>query len=136
MKNNGWGLRAELAFLLLFLVCMLISTIGLHKMGLLGGNKTEGIYKTNNTSDFDYSSLERQVTQAAKEYYYNNYPTGSGATIIVSVDTLKNYGYLVSLKDERGKDCKGYAKILQTGNCISYVRCSRYRSSGYSEEYE
>ena len=138
MNKNGWGLRAELAFLLLFLICILIATIGLHRMGLLGNNDS-GVYEdfssySSGSSSFDYDSLEKQVETAAKRYYNDKYSTGD--TIVVSVDTLKTYGYLMPIYDSRSKECKGYAKILRTGNAIAYIKCSNYKTVGYSEEYE
>ena len=36
MNKNGWGLRVELMFILLFLICLVMATIGLNQLGLLG----------------------------------------------------------------------------------------------------
>ena len=140
MNKNGWGLRAELGFLLLFLICLLISTIGLHTMGLVGNNSPGveedlSIY-TRDTGNFDYASLESRVSSAAKKYYVDRYSVGSTDTVVVSVETLKNHGYLSPLYDSRNKECTGYAKILKSGATVSYVRCSVYKTAGYSEEYE
>ena len=38
MKKNGWGLRVELLFILLFIVCLIIAVIGLNRMGVIGGD--------------------------------------------------------------------------------------------------
>ena len=139
MKKNGWGLRAELGFILLFIFCLLIATVGLHKLGLIGGDNDAlinlGEYTTG-TGNFDYQALEDKVTIAAKKYYKDKYPYGSSDTVIVSISTLKNNGYISGIYDSRNKECKGYAKILKTNNCISYIKCSVYKTSGYSEEYE
>ena len=91
MNKNGWGLRVELAFLLLFLICLLISTIGLHTMGLVGNNS---IGVEEDYSDHLFEELEGRVADAAKKYYSDKYPYGSGDTIVVSVDTLKYHSYL------------------------------------------
>ena len=122
MNKHGWGLRAELGFLLLFLICLLVSTIGLHELGAFGAKDTSSINIMDHI-DGDYN-------------YNARYPEGYTDTVIVSVETLKNYGYLSPVYDSRGKECKGYAKILKTGNCVSYVRCSNYKTIGYSEENE
>ena len=139
MNKNGWGLRAELGFILLFLVCLLIATIGLHRLGLLSDK--DGAYVdlgeyTSGKGNYDYSDVEAKVSSAAKRYYNDNYPSGTSDTIIVSTATLKNQGYLGSIPDSRNKECKGYAKILNTGVCVSYIKCSTYKTSGYSEDYE
>ena len=137
MNKHGWGLRAELGFLLLFLICLLVSTIGLHELGAFGAKDTSSINIMDHIDgDYNYNALEGKVTQAAKNYYYDRYPEGYTDTVIVSVETLKNYGYLSPVYDSRGKECKGYAKILKTGNCVSYVRCSNYKTIGYSEKNE
>lgn len=139
MNKHGWGLRVELAFLLLFLVCIIISTIGLHKLGLLatsdGGDMNLKEY-TQDSGAFDYDSLEAKVSSAARNYYNNNYPDGSLDTVIVSVSTLKRNGYLTPIYDSRNKECSGYAKILNTGTCVSYIKCSLYKTVGYNEDYE
>ena len=139
MNKNGWGLRVELAFILLFLICILFSTIGLHSLGLLSDK--EGAYVdlseyTSGNGNYDCKSLENRVTAAARNYYNDKYPYGSSDTIIVSTATLKSLGYLGSIPDSKGRECTGYAKILSTGTCVSYIKCSVYKTSGFSEEYE
>lgn len=138
MNKNGWGLRAELAFVLLFLVCILISTIGLYRLGLL--KNASGIYDDDtgyirNNVNYDYDSLERQVVSAAEKYYNENY-SEINDTIVVTTSTLKSKGYLSPLYDYRDKECNGYAVILKTGNIVSYIKCGLYKTSGYSESYE
>ncbi len=139
MNNNGWGLRVELAFLLLFLICLLIAAIGLHRLGLLGNDK--GVYEDDNgyiydNVNYDYNALEKKVTTAASEYYKNVYHSTSDDTIVVNVDKLKSAGYLDSITDARGKECKGYSIILKTGNIVSYVNCTFYKTVGYNNDYE
>lgn len=139
MNKNGWGLRVELAFILLFLICILISTIGLHSLGLLSDK--EGAYVdlgeyTSRNSNYDYKAIESKVTAAARNYYSEVYPNGNNDTIIVSISTLKGLGYLGSVPDSKGRECTGYSKILNTGTCVSYIKCSVYKTTGYSEEYE
>ena len=140
MNKVGWGLRAELGFLLLFLICLLIATIGLHKLGLVGNNEPGveedfSIYTVGN-GNYDYESLEDEVTLAARKYYDLKYPNGSADTIVVSVDTLKNNGYLSPIYDSRNKECKGYARILKSKTIVSYIKCAVYKTAGYSEDYE
>ena len=38
MNKNGWGLRVELFYILIFLFCLVVATIGLNRLGLLGEN--------------------------------------------------------------------------------------------------
>ena len=90
MNKHGWGLRAELGFLLLFLVCILISTVGLHKFGLLINQApNDDGFGSSSSINYDFDGLERKVVVAAKNYYNDRYPAGTSDTIVVSVDTLK-----------------------------------------------
>ena len=139
MNKNGWGLRVELAFLLLFLICLLVATVGLHRLGLLGNDG--GVYRdkdgyVEDTINYDYNSLERKVTSAANEYYRDMYSFTTDDTLVVSTNKLQTNGYLSTLVDARGKECKGYSIIMKTGNIVSYIKCSVYKTAGYNEEYE
>ena len=135
MNKKGWGLRAELGFLLLFLVCLLVATIGLHRLGVFGTSSTN-ISSGSQGSGFNYSEIENKVSEAARKYYYNNYPNGSSDTVIISTNTLKNNGYLSPFYDNLNRECRGYAKVLPTGVSVSYIRCGFYKTTGYSEDYE
>jgi len=137
MNKNGWGLRAELGFVLLFLVCILFSTIGLQRMGLFGGEEGEGINFDNYTKgNYDYTSLENKVVDAARNYYYTKYPSGLNENIVVSVNSLKANGYMSPIYDSRNRECNGYAMILKSGTIVSYIKCSSYKTPGYNSNYE
>ena len=135
MNKNGWGLRFELFFILIFVVCILIATIGLHSIGLIGGDE-DSLLNSGIDSDFDYEALEVRVADAGKNYYNYYYPNGSNDTIIVTIDTLINNGYLNKVLDERNKECDGYVKLLNNGNQVAYLNCSRYITVGYDKDYE
>lgn len=133
MNKKGWGLRVELGFILLFLVCLLIATLGLNRLGIFSKSSDE-IHIDSGT--YDYVSIENKVTSAAKKYYSVNYPNGSNDTLVVKTDTLKSNGYLSSIKDGLGRECSGYSKILPSGTCVSYIKCSSYKTTGYDASYE
>ena len=138
MNKNGWGLRAELGFVLFFLICILISTIGLRRMGLLdnaAGVYTDSDSSINNGINYDYDALEKQVVDAAEKYFEKNY-SGEEGTITINTAALISNGYLSSITDSRGRDCSGYAMRLPNGNIVSYIKCGFYKTTGYSEEYE
>ena len=133
MNKNGWGLRAELGFLLLFLICLLVSTIWLHRLGIFGTGEVKSIELVDKE---DYATMEHKLLEASLDYYKDTYSNGSNDTVIVTVETLKNHGYISPLYDKFGRECKGYTKILKTGTAVSYIRCAVYKSTGYSEDYE
>lgn len=138
MNKNGWGLRAELGFLLLFLVCILIATIGLHSLGLT--KDKEGAYvdlsEYTRSGTFDYNALEVKVANAGKQYYIDKYPNGTSETVIVNISALKNGGYMTGIYDSRNKECNGYAKILNNGNSFGYIDCTVYSTMGYDKNVE
>lgn len=137
MNKNGWGLRVELAFILLFLVCLLIATIGLSKFGLIGGEKeAHEIHGDMINDSFNYSSLENKLTVSANKYYNEKYLEGISDTIVISSDVLMANGYLSDLKDGNGKDCSGYSKVHSNGVIVSYVKCNKYTTTGYEIENE
>ena len=135
MNKKGWGLRVELVFVLLFLICLLTATIGLQKLGIFGeGDNT--IDRTETKNNDSYIELENKLSDSAKRYYESTYPNGSSDTIIINYNSLKNNGYIDYLNDNYGRECNGYAKILRSGICVSYIRCTFYKTTGYSVEYE
>ena len=133
MNKVGWGLRVELAFILLFLFCLLIATIGIHTLGLMEDKSGAYIDLSPSGSGYDYSVLESRVTNAASKYYSDYYPYGTGGEIRVSVDTLIYDNYLNRLYDDKGSTCAGYARILSNGNIVSYIKCPRYTTPGYKD---
>ena len=135
MNQNGWGIRWELGIILLFIICLIIATIGINNFGLFDDNS---IYTGNNydPSGYDYAALESKLSAAAVKYYRAKYPNGTTDTLIISYSTLKNNGFISALYDDRDRECNGYAKVTGTGSCVSFIRCSRYRTSGYTKEYE
>ena len=125
----SWG-----NFILVFIICLIVATVGLNNFGLFDDNPSD--VSSYNSSNFDYAALESRLSTAAIKYYRSKYPNGTSDVLIISYSTLKNNGYISALYDERDRECNGYAKVTGTGVCVSYVRCSRYRTSGYTREYE
>ena len=138
MNKNGWGLRVELAFVLFFLVCIVLSTIGLRKMGLLdnaAGVYTDGDDTINNNVNYDYDALEQKVVDAAVKYF-DTYEFDTNESVSVNTDTLISNGFLTGISDSNGRTCSGYALRLSNGNTVSYLKCGFYKTVGYNEEYE
>ena len=124
MNKNGWGLRKELAFIVMFLVCLLMAAYGLNTLGLVDKNASS-----------KYRSLENKLTEAALDYYNDKY-TSNGDTVIIKYSTLYNNGYIGKLKDSNGHECSGYTKITSSRSGVSYINCFTYKTEGYSKSYE
>ncbi len=138
MNKNGWGLRVELLFILLFLICLVMATIGLNQLGLLGNQENTGrTPASNSNNDFSYQTLETKLTEGARKYfsdYYNH--TITEDMIIVRSSTLYYGGYVNKLYDERDKECSGYVKIINAGSGViynPYIKCSKYETNGYDK---
>ncbi len=133
MNKNGWGLRVELVFIILFLVCLLIAGIGLRKMGLFGEQ-----VPTNNTTRYSYIELENKMNEASKKYYQRNYNNNNDNEVTIKSLTLVSSGYMSALVDENGDECGGYTKVVPnySGGLIftSYISCPNYKTAGYSYE--
>lgn len=132
MNNNGWGLRVELLFIVIFLICLLVATIGLSRFGLFGNPSA-----LDNNYRYSYSELESKMNDAAKRYYQNNFENNEDGIIIIKSSTLLFNGYMTNLVDENGSVCSGYTKVI-TNNSVSnfatYINCARYKTSGYDYE--
>lgn len=126
MNKHGWGLRKELAFILLFVFCLLVAMIGLSEFGLTEESYDKTSYKT----------LENKLTSAALEYYNDKYNSYSGDVVIIKASTLKNNGYLSKFEDVNGIECNGYTKIVNSSVGVSYIRCFGYKTNGYDNDYE
>ena len=133
LNKNGWGLRVELLFIAIFLVCLLVATIGLRRFGLFGNPSAldKDYYRAS------YSELETKMNDAAKRYYQNNYSSDEEGVLIIKSYTLLFNGYMTDLVDENGNKCSGYTKVIRTidsNTFTTYINCPNYKTSGY--EYE
>lgn len=139
MNKKGWGLRVELFYILVFLFCLVVATIGLNRLGLLGENDDPLVKPDNSGSEvYSYEPLETKVVNAAKRYYQDMYNGGGDDIVIIRVSTLQANGYLGTLVDDRNKACTGYAKVINSSGgkqvYVSYIKCSRYKTTGYEIE--
>jgi len=133
-KMNGWGLRFELVFIMIFLICLLVTTIGLNKFGLLGGSDNDNDL---NKVYFSYKTLENKMTEAAKRYYQNNYDQYLYNDAVIRSYTLIYDGYMSEIVDEFGNKCSGYTIVKQGDdglNFKSYINCPKYKTEGYVYE--
>lgn len=135
LNKNGWGLRSELMFIILFMVCLLIATIGLIRFGLLGDNNN--VKGNINSPYFSYPALELQLNNASVRYYNSHYYNEYDDNIIIRSYALVNFGYMKELLDEDGKPCVGYTRVVNQNNgpsFTSYISCPKYKTNGYDYE--
>ena len=135
MKKNGWGLRVELLFILLFIVCLIIAVIGLNRMGVIGGDLSSINVGNNKESIEVYYMLENDLVNIAtnyvNDYYEGNYPEEE---FDVRSSTIVNTGYMSKLKDSKGRECTGYVTVKQINSSLiymPYIKCIKYKTEGY-----
>ena len=137
MNKKGWWLRVELVIILLFVICLVIVSIGLNRLGLLGENPNAPIQDVDRET-FDYTVLEKNMVEATKKYFSEYYEYEMNDTeMIVRLSTLKYNGYISDLLDENGKSCSGYTKIISSNSGIvyvGYIKCPKYTSQGYESK--
>jgi|SRR5574344_403281 hypothetical protein len=136
MDKNGWGLRAELMVILMFLMCLVVATLGLNKMGLIGTNLDDiGSINTNKNTNETYSFLEQKLTNAASEYVNKFYGASYiEDTLIIRYSSLYYNGYITKLVDNNDKECSGYVVAEKVNSNIiyyPYIKCSNYKTNGY-----
>ncbi len=132
-----WGLRWELCIIIVFILCLLVATIGLNRFGLLSSDNDYIRYIGEEEGDtFSYSELENKVSQAGSRYYKSYYSRGLSRSTTVSTNKLIDAGYLSTLYDGKGRRCTGYAYLTTSGSSFGYVKCPRYRSEGYDPTNE
>lgn len=128
MNKNGWGLRVELVFILIFLIALVIATIFLNQIGLFDDVK----YDTGNSN---YSDVESDLVDAAKKYINQNYEFDMlENTTLVKYSTLKNQNFLGDLKDYTGNNCSGYVEVIKDEGMLlfyPYIKCNKYVTNKY-----
>ena len=128
MKKEGWGLRVELVFILIFLICLVISTVLLSRVGLINKEDVD-------TSTSNYSALEGDLVEGAKKYIRENYDSDLLEEVtLVKYSTLKSGGYITNFKDGNGRECSGYVEVYkEEGSTLyyPYIKCLRYRTNNY-----
>ena len=133
-----WGLRWELCIIIVFIICLLVATIGLNRFGLLSKDGSDEIryIGVEEGDTYSYSELESRVARAGLNYYKSYYPNGLNTSTTVSVKRLIDTGYLDTLYDGEGRRCTGYAHLTIKGSSFGYIKCRRYRTEGYDFENE
>ena len=143
LNKNGWGYAEFFAFLLVFIVCLVLTAWGLRKFGLLDENwhfvDLNNITDNNNNNNqpkVTYASLREDMVSATMKYISKYYDNKLGLdTLHIRVSQLKNEGLLGEFKDAEGNKCSGYVSVyLDDLNRIqydAYLKCDDYVTSGY-----
>ena len=137
MNKQGWGLKAELIFILLFLICLAFSIIGLNKFGLLiNGNGVDPEFNTGKENvDDSYTFLEQKLSSAARSYVSNFYGEDRiENSLTVRYNTLYYSNFIGEISDSLNRKCSGYVIVKVLDNTLvyyPYLNCKKYQTSGY-----
>ncbi len=145
LNKNGWGYLEFFVFLIIFVICLLISAFGLKQFGLIDDDwrfvKFEDIGKDKEEEEnktVSYPKLREDMVSATMKYiskYYNN-ELGLD-TLNIRVSQLKREGYISEFKDAKGNDCSGYVAVFKDDSgkiqYNPYLKCKDYQTTGYEE---
>lgn len=139
LNNNGWGLVTFIIFIVIFIICLIISAIGFRYIGLLDEDwhfvNFSDIARVKEETETRYRILEERMTDATKKYILDFYNEDLGVdTLHIKVSTLKDNGYLSNFTDSKDRDCSGYTSVYKSSNTIiyePYLKCKNYKTSGY-----
>lgn len=144
LNKNGWGYFEFFVFLIIFVICLIISFAGLRYVGLLDENwhfvdfEEIGKEKEEEKKPFSYADLREDMVDATMKYiskYYNN-ELGLD-TLNIRVSQLKKEGLITEFKDNKGKDCSGYTAVYKDDNgkiqYNPYLKCENFETDGYEE---
>lgn len=144
MKKNGFGIVAMLALICVFAICLCISAFFYQRIS----KRNSGIvieephvqrkdYKPSTmNSMYDYSILEKRLSEAAKKYVADNNLDKSLSLIIPAKDLSSKYlADFNDLADEK-KSCSGYI-IVKENKFTPYIWCKgSYATEGYDVNLE
>lgn len=141
LNNNGWGLVSFLVFILIFVICLILSALGLKYIGLLDDDwhfvDFSILTKSKEEIDTSYNILEEKMTSSAKRYINDYYSNNLGLdTLNIKVSSLVNNGYLSDFTDIYNKECTGYVSVYLENNTIiykPYLKCNNYETIGYEK---
>ena len=145
MNKKGWTLVGELVVFLIAVILLIYAVYGIHTLGLLREDAGEipgvkpQLILGGKTVNYEY--VEGVLVDATKRYVLDKYNNNfSGDTIVVRVNHLVKEGYMSTIRDSSRKTCSGYVEVFKTGESglsySPYLKCSKYTSFGYKEEYD
>lgn len=114
LNNHGWGMQEMLIMSSILFILLLIVAFYLNML-------YEGF-----DNNKQYHELEDKLVNAAK-IYDSKQIVGNRITL----EMLKNEGYIYSFSDFNGNSCDGYVD-KNNGNFTAYVKCINYETNGYN----
>ncbi len=148
LNERGWGLSIFIVFIVVFVIAIILVSIGAEKAGIGSGNgitslPTENPGGKNNYTDQEITlakDYEAVVQNAAFRYFEVTYANQNPSNkIVVSVSTLLSSGYLDSFS-VAGNTCSGYTVVSIDGEnrlYQPYVHCGDvYTTTGYDYSLE
>lgn len=144
LNNRGWGLGALIAGIGVFALALLIVAILVHS----GAQVLEPNYNVNEEiedeyNDYNYTTLENEVSDAADIYVSEKYSENieEGTLVTVTIKKLQKEDFLDNIYDlkDTHKKCSGYVTFYQKDNKYyyePYINCKNYVTNGYNERFD
>lgn len=159
LNNRGWGLQ-ELVIgigILFFCLLLIVSLINrnfkqleANLNGSSGTSQSNGSTTQNRPVEEEkenytsYKSIEKAMTEAAKEYNADIYGADlqEGDKLTVTLNSLVRDNYLEKIYDIKDESivCSGYVTFIKDGSNVTYspyLKCgSKYTTKGYLERLD
>ena len=123
-EKNGWGTVEMLVLMFCLFIALLVS---IHFISKFYGSIE------NVTNKSIYIDLEVKLEDAAQKYVSDNNIKIDGEYKI-SLESLKNAGYILDFKDKKGDNCNGYVIVLNDNDILKYngyILCNDYQTVNY-----
>lgn len=136
LNNRGWGYNSLVIFGTIFLIFLIIVSIGIKTMIKNNSNKDDANYVEVKNENYGsvYASYETLFKRAGETYalYHETLVNNSDDVIIVNEETLYNEGLIEKLDDPSGNGyCKGFALINIDGTVKGFIKCDNYQTDNY-----
>lgn len=122
LNNKGWGTIEMILLSSGLLIALMVSIYFIYQ---LFGNFDNAV------SNKIYSDLEIKLVDASKKYIQSS--SIDKLPIRLSLNDLKNAGYIGDFKDDNGNDCDGYVIISDRVlyNYNAFISCPNFISENY-----
>lgn len=128
LNNRGWGLKEMLLLSSIILVAVFVAAIMINNLYKDLDITLKGNTSTNQNTKENYTTIERNLLNAAKKYARENELEEED---FIYSDTLVDEGYLTLSKMTANDDvCDGYVEKKNT-SYKAYISCSSYETDGY-----
>ena len=148
LNERGWGLTIFLVFIGVFLIAIVLISIGAARIGLAPSKPTPQPTPIPTPSAYHYTQdefnmakqYEKDVWDASLRYFSDNYSGVNEKNAIVITSATLVDGHYLEYRSIAGNSCSGYSVVKKeedTNQVSTYIQCGGvYTTSGYDASFE